>query len=92
MLGSTSRLQRWLHSMSQAIAQTQSGDRSTLPQTQQPDPPGVTLIECLVAILVIGLTVSLITPPIFIAVATRAQIGEQNRLSKLPKVRSIEFG
>jgi len=34
---------------------------------------GLTLIECLVAVFVIGLTVTLITPPLFIAAATRAQ-------------------
>lgn len=38
-------------------------------QTEQ----GLTLIECLVAVFVTGLMVSLITPPIFIAVASRAQ-------------------
>jgi type II secretory pathway pseudopilin PulG len=42
-----------------------SGDR--------PAEKGLTIIECLVAIFVIGLTVTLITPPIFIAAATRAQ-------------------
>jgi prepilin-type N-terminal cleavage/methylation domain-containing protein len=34
---------------------------------------GVTLIECLVAIMVIAVTVAAITPPIFVSVATRVQ-------------------
>ncbi|MBI4779852.1 MAG: prepilin-type N-terminal cleavage/methylation domain-containing protein [Oscillatoriophycideae cyanobacterium NC_groundwater_1537_Pr4_S-0.65um_50_18] len=38
-----------------------------------PKDQGLTLIECLVAVFVIGLTVTLITPPLFIAAATRAQ-------------------
>ncbi|HEY9642508.1 MAG TPA: prepilin-type N-terminal cleavage/methylation domain-containing protein [Coleofasciculaceae cyanobacterium] len=69
---STARFQQWLHNLGQTIAKTQGGDRCH-PPSAQGDPAGVTLIECLIAILVIGLTVSLITPPIFIAVATRAQ-------------------
>jgi prepilin-type N-terminal cleavage/methylation domain-containing protein len=68
MTVSTSRLQRWLHHLEHPIAKPQG---KSSPQSN--DPAGVTLIECLIAILVIGLTVSLITPPIFIAVATRAQ-------------------
>jgi len=40
---------------------------------------GLTLIECLVAIVVIAITVATITPPIFLATATRVQArrGEQ---------------
>lgn len=34
---------------------------------------GVTLLECLVAIMVIAVTIAAITPPIFVAVATRVQ-------------------
>jgi prepilin-type N-terminal cleavage/methylation domain-containing protein len=34
---------------------------------------GLTLLECLAAIAVIGITASLITPPLFIAAATRVQ-------------------
>ena len=44
---------------------------------QQPDRPrseqGVTLIECLVAISIIAITGALITPPLFVAAATRIQ-------------------
>lgn len=50
--------------------------RQLLAQTQRQNgdsAQGLTLIECLVAVFVIGLTVALITPPIFIATATRAQ-------------------
>lgn len=34
---------------------------------------GLTLLECLVAIVVIGITVVMVTPPLFIAAATRVQ-------------------
>lgn len=34
---------------------------------------GVTLLECLMAIIVIGLTVAMTTPPLFVAAATRVQ-------------------
>ena len=49
--------------------------RSVLPNPdlKQTSEQGLTLIECLIAVFVTGLTVSLITPPIFIAVASRAQ-------------------
>lgn len=40
--------------------------------TALPD-QGFTLLECLMAIAVIGLTVTMITPPLFIAAATRVQ-------------------
>jgi prepilin-type N-terminal cleavage/methylation domain-containing protein len=63
-----SRLQRQIRT----IASTQG--RLVLPKpASKQTVQGLTLIECLVAIFVIGLTVSLITPPIFIAVASRAQ-------------------
>jgi prepilin-type N-terminal cleavage/methylation domain-containing protein len=63
-----SRLQRQIR----AIASNKG--RSVLPKpASEQTSQGLTLIECLVAIFVIGLTVSLITPPIFIAVASRAQ-------------------
>lgn len=39
----------------------------------QPDEEGLTLIECLVAIVVIGLTVSTITPAFIVSAATRVQ-------------------
>ncbi|HEY9629591.1 MAG TPA: type II secretion system protein [Coleofasciculaceae cyanobacterium] len=47
--------------------------RLLIGQGNAPKDQGLTLIECLVAVLVIGLTVTLITPPLFIAAATRAQ-------------------
>lgn len=46
---------------------TRGGDRS------QPSEAGLSLIECLVAIVIISITVVAITPPIFLATATRIQ-------------------
>jgi prepilin-type N-terminal cleavage/methylation domain-containing protein len=46
---------------------TRGGDRS------QPSDAGLSLIECLVAIIIISITVVAITPPIFLATATRIQ-------------------
>ncbi len=43
--------------------------RSRSPQSD----PGLTLIECLVAIVIISITVVAITPPIFVATASRIQ-------------------
>lgn len=58
--------------------------RLLLQRQSSPDPDkigerGLTLIECLVAIVVIAITVATITPPIFLATATRVQArrGEQ---------------
>jgi type II secretory pathway pseudopilin PulG len=48
----------------------------------KPDSPsseGLTLIECLVAIVVISLTIVAITPPIFLATATRVQSRKAER-------------
>ncbi|MBD3883782.1 hypothetical protein IFO70_18625 [Phormidium tenue FACHB-886] len=70
MLSTKSQLQRRIR----AIVLSKGKGRSAISkpdavQTEQ----GLTLIECLVAVFVTGLMVSLITPPIFIAVASRAQ-------------------
>lgn len=54
--------------------------QSSQSQRQSPGQPyahsaedGLTLIECIVAILIIAVTVTMITPPIFLSVATRVQ-------------------
>lgn len=39
----------------------------------KPSEQGVTLLECLMAIIIIGLTVAMTTPPLFVATATRVQ-------------------
>lgn len=74
---SSSRLRslaiRWAYSHSRA---SDRHDRSTPPsQSEQ----GLTLLECLVAMIIITLTVVAITPPIMLATATRVQSrrGEQ---------------
>lgn len=46
--------------------------RNLRSRSAKPD-PGLTLIECLVAIVVIAITVVAITPPIFVATASRIQ-------------------
>jgi type II secretory pathway pseudopilin PulG len=55
---------------------------------------GLTLIECLVAIIIITLTVVAITPPIFIATATRiqsrrAEQANQVAQAEIDRVRSV---
>lgn len=47
--------------------------RLTVRDRRHPSTAGLTLLECLVAIMVIAVTVAAITPPIFVAVATRIQ-------------------
>ncbi len=68
-----SQLQRQIKAI--ALSQKRSQRRSVLPKpnSEPTSEQGLTLIECLVAVFVTGLMVSLITPPIFIAVASRAQ-------------------
>jgi prepilin-type N-terminal cleavage/methylation domain-containing protein len=72
-----SRLQRRVQTIAQTIAQSQPRSPFSKPAEPKPAEPGsdqgLTLLECLVAIFITGLMVSLITPPIFIAVASRAQ-------------------
>lgn len=48
------------------LLKTQQGKRRSAEQ-------GLTIMECLVAILLIGLTVAMVTPPLLIATATRVQ-------------------
>ncbi len=66
-------------------------------QNNQPTPlapQGLTIIECLVAIMLIGLTIAMVTPPLLIATASRVQTrraeqamqiaqGEVDRISTL---------
>ena len=73
-----SQLQRPIKAI--ALSQRRSSQRflqrrSALPKSvlEPTSEQGLTLIECLIAVFVTGLMVSLITPPIFIAVASRAQ-------------------
>jgi type II secretory pathway pseudopilin PulG len=67
--------------------------RSTVNQVPTAE-QGLTLIECLVAIIIITLTVIAITPPVFIATASRiqsrrAQQANQIAQSEVDRVRTI---
>ena len=61
---STSLKTLWLQARRQAKAYSGKSQGSEA---------GLTLIECIVAILLISITVTMVTPPIFLAVATRIQ-------------------
>lgn len=68
--------------------------RDRPPKAVNQTAPGFTLIESLVAIIVIAITVSAITPPIFVATATRIQTrrAEQARAiaqGEVDRVRSL---
>ena len=56
-------------SQKRSVLSNPESEPTSKPTSEQ----GLTLIECLIAVFVTGLMVSLITPPIFIAVASRAQ-------------------
>lgn len=63
-------------------------------QSAEPVEPGITLIEGLVAIVIVALTVTMITPPIMLATATRIQTrrAEQARAiaqGEVDRVRNV---
>jgi type II secretory pathway pseudopilin PulG len=63
------QLLQWQKFLGQPKAATASADG----MTSQAAEAGLSLLECLMAIAVIVLTVTMITPPLFIAAATRVQ-------------------
>ena len=70
---------------------------SAIPRSQPANPTsekGLTLIECLVAIVIISITVVAITPPIFVATASRiqsrrAEQANQIAQSEIDRIRAI---
>lgn len=69
----TSPLLRWLFLTKQSSISPSSGKALDQGSNGVASEQGVTILECLVAIAVIAITGALITPPLFIAAATRVQ-------------------
>jgi prepilin-type N-terminal cleavage/methylation domain-containing protein len=82
---------RFAHSLSVLLKKRLLSQRA---QANQQAEQGLTLIECLVAMIIITLTVVAITPPVFIATATRvqsrrAQQANQIAQAEVDRVRTI---